>query len=457
MSLLDQYMVNPYRRQAAPSGGPFADSPRRSPRGADFTPADRWNPLSNPADFRGQPLGGDPRRYGPPSPRLQRWIPPAPPVGNPFRTSNPLLPIQGPDFRNQPAFSGADPRWNPPDPRGLPVGTFGAPPTAPFGSPNPYGQQPPFSSPGQFPIQPNPTFGPSYGVPPAQPPQGLSPYGRYPQQGPYGPGYPPNPENYISSLGFKPVQFDTRPGPPSGGPPGQGEYRKVDMHRSHDMREIANAFKAQLDLERDLENIKEDLVSKSDFTFPAAFREFDTNDSGLVSLQELTAAFRRLGVEYNEIDLDLFLTRLRNLGFDKLGINEFKRFLLPLSLKLKPHLVDERTNSRGTLGRETRALYIRFWKSTLASETEHERIRQKLLLALKGTIEDAFREIDFNDSGYLTIEELLRFLMNHGYHVSRGEIHLLLDRYDRFNGKDGRLSLQEVLEELRPKSRRDIR
>ncbi len=91
-------------------------------------------------------------------------------------------------------------------------------------------------------------------------------------------------------------------------------FRRIELFNAADCRELANAFKEQIMIERDLDNCKEDLISKGDFNMRQAFWEMDANDSGVITIGELLGSVGRIGIQVSRLELDLFVGRLEELG-----------------------------------------------------------------------------------------------------------------------------------------------
>ncbi len=124
--------------------------------------------------------------------------------------------------------------------------------------------------------------------------------------------------------------------------------------------------------------------------------------------------------------------------------------LLPLGMLAKAHMFDDRTQSR--IGKDTRIMLGRLWKQIFVSEVDHERVRQRLLASLKGTLEEIWKEIDKNGSGQVTRDEIAKFLVQYGFHAMGRDVDLLMARYDRSGNRDSLISLTELVNGLRPRT-----
>lgn len=79
--------------------------------------------------------------------------------------------------------------------------------------------------------------------------------------------------------------------------------------RLSDEDELVRAFREQISLERELEQAKVGLIQKPDFNIFDAFRIFDIDSRGWVSLTDLKLGLNEIGVYPSIDELDLFFKR----------------------------------------------------------------------------------------------------------------------------------------------------
>lgn len=84
------------------------------------------------------------------------------------------------------------------------------------------------------------------------------------------------------------------------------------------------------------------------------------------------------------------------------------------------------------------------------NESIIENIRQKLNKRPLFDLYDAFKALDKNDKGYVTLEEFKEVLNNHGIYSSSNELMSLLQRFDK--NQDGKVSYSDFVSEISPKS-----
>ena len=96
--------------------------------------------------------------------------------------------------------------------------------------------------------------------------------------------------------------------------------------------EVCKAFLDQIFLERELERAKRDLAQKAHFTIGDAFRLFDREKRGFLSLGEFNDTIRRLIGEKPGIKLDdayLIFKRYDKDKDGKLSFAEFNKIFIP--------------------------------------------------------------------------------------------------------------------------------
>ena len=77
-------------------------------------------------------------------------------------------------------------------------------------------------------------------------------------------------------------------------------------------------------------------------------------------------------------------------------------------------------------------------------------MRQKLNRRPLFDVYDAFKALDKNGNGYITVNEFKEVLLDHGMYSSPNELKTLLKRFDK--DQDGKVSYREFVSEITPKS-----
>lgn len=86
----------------------------------------------------------------------------------------------------------------------------------------------------------------------------------------------------------------------------------------------------------------------------------------------------------------------------------------------------------------------------LEAEESAESIRQRLDRNPEFDVIKAFQDMDMDQNGFVSFEEFSSLLEFHGIEVNQRELAGLMLKYDK--NRDGRISYQEFVEEIRPHS-----
>lgn len=101
-------------------------------------------------------------------------------------------------------------------------------------------------------------------------------------------------------------------------------------------------------------------------------------------------------------------------------------------------------------GFETRKTIQKFFNTLFQTESIVEGIRQRLNKRPLFDIYDAFKALDTNDNGFITIDEFKEVLLDHGLFATENELLNLIKRFDK--NQDGKVSYSEFVNEITPKS-----
>lgn len=93
--------------------------------------------------------------------------------------------------------------------------------------------------------------------------------------------------------------------------------------------ETARVLKEHVNLEREIENAKINLSMKSDFNLFDAFKIFDLNNNGYISVSELKLGLQDIGVYASYEEIDLIFKRYDKNRDGKFRFNEFCNALVP--------------------------------------------------------------------------------------------------------------------------------
>eukprot|EP00743_Colponemidia_sp_Colp-15_P002650 GILK01002872.1.p1 GENE.GILK01002872.1~~GILK01002872.1.p1 ORF type:complete len:586 (-),score=91.06 GILK01002872.1:92-1849(-) len=239
-------------------------------------------------------------------------------------------------------------------------------------------------------------------------------------------------------------------------------YRSVSPRFSrspltqNEERELANAFREQINLDRELEAIKQDLALRADFNLLDSFKEFDTLGKGYVSASELEDGLRKHGVYTNKDELYLFFRRYDKDSDGRLRYSDFCEAFTPRQAEYAS-LLNNRVsyNLNGSHRRvgftmETSAQFSRALRLHIENERQAEHLRQRLSSRRGFNLHDAFEAVDRDGNGFITMDEFRAILQDNGIFATEKELLSLMSRYDK--NKDGRVSYTEFVQEVTPRS-----
>jgi len=228
--------------------------------------------------------------------------------------------------------------------------------------------------------------------------------------------------------------------------------------RANDEAKLASTFKEQINIERELESVKQELSLKSDFNLLDAFRFFDKQGNGKVNSYEFEETLKDFGVFPVRDEVYLFIRRYDRDGDGKLRYSEFCDAFMPvkaeyasiLNGRIPSYKSDVSFRSDNVFLRDTESKFIRVLRLHLQAESSAESTRQYLQRTAMFTLREAFEACDRDANGYLTIDEFAKVLLENGIYHNHDDLVCLMSRYDK--NKNGRVSYSEFFEENMPKS-----
>ena len=219
---------------------------------------------------------------------------------------------------------------------------------------------------------------------------------------------------------------------------------------------LARALKEQIDLDRQLEDQKNQLALKSDFNLLDAFRFFDVDGRGAITKTELKEGFNQFDVFPTNDEAYLVMRKFDKDNDGLIRYADFCDMLTPKQIEYAsilndriPSYVDRRRLSE-IFGADTRYLLRKVLNQIINNEVASEALRQKLERRPLFDVYEAFKALDKNDNGYISMDEFRELLIDHGIYASNSELLNLMRRYDK--NQDGKISYSEFVQELTPKS-----
>ena len=223
--------------------------------------------------------------------------------------------------------------------------------------------------------------------------------------------------------------------------------KPVLMVRDED--EMVNGLRDMIRVENDIEREKTSLALKPDFNLTDAFKIFDTNYCGNITVTELRDGLAAIGVYPTSEELDLFVSRYDTSGDRRLNMREFSDAFLALDAYYAGMAERRGSNHRYPLYRrddcfmpDTQLEFRAVWRTHFRSEVAAETVRQRLQRNPYFNVYEAFNSLDANDSGAISREEFKRLIQSRGFYVSEKEATEIVEKMDK--NKNGRVSFAEV-------------
>uniref|UniRef100_A0A7S3MKG2 EF-hand domain-containing protein n=1 Tax=Favella ehrenbergii TaxID=182087 RepID=A0A7S3MKG2_9SPIT len=224
-----------------------------------------------------------------------------------------------------------------------------------------------------------------------------------------------------------------------------------------DEDQLVNGLRDLIQTENEIEREKTSLALKPDFNLTDAFKIFDVNYLGSITVTDLREGLAAIGVFPTSEELDLFITRYDTTGDRRLNMREFSDSMLTLDAYYASMSERRGSNHRYPLYRrddcfmpDTQLQFRSVWRQHFRGEVAAEAVRQRLQRQPYFNVYDAFNSLDMNDSGAISREEFRRLIQSRGFYVSDKEATEIVEKMDK--NKNGRVSFAEFREEIMPRS-----
>jgi len=178
---------------------------------------------------------------------------------------------------------------------------------------------------------------------------------------------------------------------------------------------LALAMEKQLSYEKKIEKAKEELVLQSDFNLMEGFRFFDYNSKGYATMNDFYEGVKSLGVLGSYEDISLLFRRMDNDNDGTIKYSDYYYTFAPrkepyeeLLMKRSPYKV---TPSIG-FSSMTKILYKELLNLLIEYEESFNITKQRLRKDVNFDVYDAFKAIDTNEKGYISLRLVLVHIKN---------------------------------------------
>lgn len=211
-------------------------------------------------------------------------------------------------------------------------------------------------------------------------------------------------------------------------------------------------------MDREVEQARVDVASRSDFNTYDAFRMFDLDGYGRITQDDLKCGLADIGVHSTHEDIALFFRRYDRDMDGRLDFREFSEALTSND-EYYAHMLARRGSSHRRINiyrkddifeYATAQAFKQLMRSHFETEAASESTRQMLARNPFFDATEAFRMVDLNANGLISKDEIRYLMESRGYFISDREARDIAKKFD-FN-KDGLISYGEFMDEVRPKS-----
>jgi Ca2+-binding EF-hand superfamily protein len=223
--------------------------------------------------------------------------------------------------------------------------------------------------------------------------------------------------------------------------------------------ETVRTLKEHLNLEKEVESAKVNLAMKPDFNLFDAFKVFDTQSVGYLTVSDLKLGLSDIGVFATYDEVDLFFKRYDKDRDGKLRFSEFCDAIVPNDAYYGSML-----NRRGSSGLNisryaprneifsysTRLDFKELFRTHIKVEAASKHTRQRLNQRPLFNVSEAFNTCDLNEDGIVTKNEVKNLIQSRGFYVNEKDVSNLMRKFDK--DQDGRISYSEFMDEFIPKS-----
>ena len=233
--------------------------------------------------------------------------------------------------------------------------------------------------------------------------------------------------------------------------------RNASPMRGLEEDELVQSLIQLLSLENRLENAKQALALRPNFTYHDAFKIFDFSGYGRIGTIDIKDAYRNHGIPISLEEARLIISRYDRDKDETLVFNEFTDLFTPIDPVSGEALKDRSYRflsgyymSPEILDPVTRGDFTTLLHLILDTENLAESIRQKHSSRPLFDRSDAFDAISKFGDGKITKEDFSDLLRKHRFFANSYELNSLMDRFDKH--KKGTVTYSDFIDEITPHS-----
>lgn len=259
----------------------------------------------------------------------------------------------------------------------------------------------------------------------------------------------------------KTYEYTNKRTSPSRYSPKKSLYNEKDLSTepiasSADLREIVIMMQEEIKSHNFIDGIRNNLAIKHDFNLIDAFRIFDSNDNGFITLMDIEQGLGRIGFRPTQDEIYLLVRHYSRLQDSRIRFSDFSEMLTPKQeeyariMRNKQALNIVGLDRLKVFARDTLAVVVSVFRALFDAEIVAEQQRQKIRRLPGFNLYQVYSAIDKDKNGFVTINEFQKFLENFGVMTSPRDLMVIMQKFDKNN--DGRVSYSEFIDEITPKS-----
>ncbi|KAL4482232.1 hypothetical protein ABPG72_018013 [Tetrahymena utriculariae] len=219
---------------------------------------------------------------------------------------------------------------------------------------------------------------------------------------------------------------------------------------------IIKIFKFIIDSSNEIQNIKENLSMRADFTLSDSFRMMDVDQKGLIELAQFEQFLKSIDIHSSRESIYFLFNKLcpRNQKF--LKKEDVDDIFKPISsdhsviLSNRVSLYNPRHPDFSKFTFETKDIISQLFKQLLNQEQKLEQMKSDFLHSKDFKLDDAYFLLDKEKNGYLSHDELKKILDSYHLCTVDKDIKNIFSRFDRY--QRGKITFEDFRQEILPQS-----
>jgi Ca2+-binding EF-hand superfamily protein len=223
-----------------------------------------------------------------------------------------------------------------------------------------------------------------------------------------------------------------------------------------ELREVVSIMQEEIKSSHSLDSIRNNLALKHDFNLIDAFRMFDLQDNGFITLMDVENCLARFGLRPSQDEIYLLIRHYSRLQDSRLRFSDFSEMLTSKQEEYARIMRNKQAiNIPGldrfkVFARDTIIVFISAFNALFEAEIRAEQQRQRIKRLPGFNLYQVFNVIDKDKNGFITVNEIQKTMEDCIGNVNPRDLMVVMQKFDKNN--DGRVSYSEFIDEITPKS-----